>query len=119
MKKNFKKILLYIIIISTCSICNFTYATEDDGRFVDIPVPPSSTGRTDFTSEEAEEQTKEYEQNENNNQSKDEGTENLYNEKENKDTYMIALRDEQGELIGYYEKHEYRNRETEPVYNFQ
>ena len=40
-----------------------------------------------------------------------------YNEKENKDLYMIALRDEQGELIGYYEKHEYRNRETEPFYN--
>ena len=41
-----------------------------------------------------------------------------HNEKENKDVYMIALRDEQGELIGYSEKHEYRNRETEPVYNF-
>ena len=40
-----------------------------------------------------------------------------YNEKENKDVYMIALRDEQGELIGYYEKLEYRNRETEPFYN--
>lgn len=37
-----------------------------------------------------------------------------HNEKENKDVYMIALRDEQGELIGYYEKHEYRNRETAP-----
>lgn len=41
-----------------------------------------------------------------------------YNEKENKDVYMIALRNEQGELIGYYEKHEYRNRETEPFYKF-
>ena len=41
-----------------------------------------------------------------------------YNEKQNKDVYMIALRDEQGELIGYYEKHEYRNRETEPFYKF-
>lgn len=41
-----------------------------------------------------------------------------YNEKENKDVYMIALRDEQGVLIGYYEKHEYRNRETEPTYKF-
>ena len=40
----------------------------------------------------------------------------FYNEKENKDGYMIALRDEQGALIGYYEKHEYRNRETEPCY---
>ena len=34
------------------------------------------------------------------------------NDKENKDVYMIALRDDGGELIGYYEKHEYRNRET-------
>ena len=38
------------------------------------------------------------------------------NDKENKDVYMIALRDECGELIGYYEKHEYRNRETAPLY---
>ena len=42
-----------------------------------------------------------------------------YNEKENKDVYMIALRNEQSELIGYYEKHEYRNRETEPFYKFE
>jgi PAS domain-containing protein len=34
-----------------------------------------------------------------------------HNPKENKDVYMVALRDEQGELIGYYEKHEYRNAE--------
>ena len=33
------------------------------------------------------------------------------NEKENKDVYMIALRDDAGNLIGYYEKHEYRNVE--------
>lgn len=42
-----------------------------------------------------------------------------YNAKENKDVYMIALRDEQDELIGYYEKHEYRDRETEPAYKFE
>lgn len=40
----------------------------------------------------------------------------FYNEKENKDVYMIALRDEQGVLIGYYEKHEYRNRDLTPLY---
>lgn len=40
-----------------------------------------------------------------------------YNEKENKDVYMVALRDESGKLIGYYEKHEIRNRETEQPYN--
>lgn len=38
------------------------------------------------------------------------------NDKENKDVYMVALRNDNGELIGYYEKHEYRNRETEALY---
>lgn len=42
----------------------------------------------------------------------------FHNEKQNKDVYMVALRNESGELIGYYEKHEYRNRETENFYNF-
>ena len=41
-----------------------------------------------------------------------------YNEKENKDVYMVALRDEDGTLIGYYEKHEYRNAETAKLYDF-
>ena len=40
----------------------------------------------------------------------------FYNEKENKDVYMIALRDDDGRLIGYYEKHEYRNAETGGLY---
>lgn len=40
------------------------------------------------------------------------------NEKENKDVYMVALRDEDRTLIGYYEKHEYRNVETGRVYDF-
>ena len=39
-----------------------------------------------------------------------------YNEKENKDVYMVALRDDSGEIMGYYEKHEYRNRETSAFY---
>lgn len=38
------------------------------------------------------------------------------NDKENKDVYMVALRDSEGVLIGYYEKHEYRNRETAELY---
>ena len=42
----------------------------------------------------------------------------FYSEKENKDVYMIALRDEQGVLIGYYEKHECRNRDMMPLYSF-
>ena len=41
------------------------------------------------------------------------------NEKENKDVYMVALRDEAGKLIGYYEKHEYRDRETMGLYDFK
>lgn len=40
------------------------------------------------------------------------------NEKENKDVYMVALRDEDGTLIGYYEKHEYREAETGALYDF-
>lgn len=39
------------------------------------------------------------------------------NDKENKDVYMVALRDDAGALIGYYEKHEYRSRETMPLYD--
>lgn len=39
------------------------------------------------------------------------------NDKENKDVYMIALRDENGGLIGYYEKHEYRTNETAKKYD--
>ena len=31
---------------------------------------------------------------------------------------MVALRDGNGRLIGYYEKHEYRNVETREKYKF-
>lgn len=41
-----------------------------------------------------------------------------HNEPENKDVYMVALRDENGELIGYYEKHEYRSPESKKPYDF-
>ncbi len=40
------------------------------------------------------------------------------NPEENKDVYMVALRDGDGRLIGYYEKHEYRNVETAELYDF-
>ena len=40
----------------------------------------------------------------------------FHNEKQNKDVYMMALRDG-GKLIGYYEKHEYRNAETMKLYD--
>ena len=40
------------------------------------------------------------------------------NDEENKDVYMVALRNDVGRLIGYYEKHEYRNRETARLYDF-
>lgn len=41
-----------------------------------------------------------------------------HNEKQNKDIYMVALRDENGQLIGYYEKHEYRNPEMAKMCDF-
>ena len=40
----------------------------------------------------------------------------FHNEKQNKDVYMVALRDA-GKLIGYYEKHEYRNAEMMKLYD--
>jgi hypothetical protein len=40
----------------------------------------------------------------------------FYNEKQNKDVYMVALRSEE-KLIGYYEKHEFRNKETMKLYD--
>ena len=40
----------------------------------------------------------------------------FYNQKQNKDVYMVALRDGD-RLIGYYEKHEYRNKETMKFYD--
>ena len=43
----------------------------------------------------------------------------FHNPKENKDVYMVALRSESGELIGYYEKHEYRNKETMKLYDME
>lgn len=42
----------------------------------------------------------------------------FHNEKQNKDEYMVALRDENNKLIGYYEKHEIRNKETAERYDF-
>ena len=42
-----------------------------------------------------------------------------YNPKENKDVYMVALRDESENLIAYYEKHEYRDKETMKMYDLK
>ena len=42
----------------------------------------------------------------------------FHNEKQNKDVYMVALR-EDGKLIGYYEKHEYRDAETMKQYDLR
>ena len=41
------------------------------------------------------------------------------NPKENKDVYMVALRSDDKEVIGYYEKHEYRNAETAEVFRLE
>ncbi len=40
----------------------------------------------------------------------------FYDEKHSKDIYMIALRTAEGDLIGYYEKHEPRAKDTSPFY---
>ncbi|MBQ8298254.1 MAG: PAS domain-containing protein [Ruminococcus sp.] len=42
----------------------------------------------------------------------------FHNPKDNADVYMMALRNENKELIGYYEKHELRTLENSPVYNY-
>lgn len=41
----------------------------------------------------------------------------FYNEKQNKDGYMFAIRNDEGKLIGYYEKHEYRNIDNSKFYD--
>lgn len=41
-----------------------------------------------------------------------------HNKRENKDVYIVALRDDEKNLIGYYEKQEYRNCETDKPYQF-
>lgn len=43
----------------------------------------------------------------------------FHNEKQKKDVYMVALRDDNGELIGYYEKHEFRNPEQMMKYDLK
>ena len=40
----------------------------------------------------------------------------FYNEKKNKDVYMVALRDDDKKLIGYYEKHEFREIDKTEMY---
>lgn len=42
-----------------------------------------------------------------------------HSSKENKDVYMVALRDENRRLIGYYEKHEFRNAEDGAPYDYE
>lgn len=42
----------------------------------------------------------------------------FYDEKNQNDGYMVALRDNCGTLIGYYEKHEYRGKDDAPIYAF-
>lgn len=43
----------------------------------------------------------------------------FFDANENRDVYMIALRDETGNLIGYYEKFEYRDRDKTPLYEMK
>lgn len=43
----------------------------------------------------------------------------FHNEKENRDVYTVALRNDDGELIGYWEKHCYRNVDTGKRYDYK
>lgn len=59
--KNMKKVLILgMIFLFITGMYSFTYATE---RLVDIPVPPNSAGKADFTSEEGEKEAQQYEEN--------------------------------------------------------
>ena len=63
MRKILKLIVYIVTFIFIFGINNLVYGV---GRFVDIPVPPDSSGHTDVTSEEAEQKEKEYEENQEN-----------------------------------------------------
>ena len=67
MKKIIKLIIMNVIFVWAMGGCQFAYESD---RLVDIPVPPNSSGYADFTSEEGEEQAKQYEQNKVENQEK-------------------------------------------------
>lgn len=56
MKRLLKLATIIISAILVCSICNFAYADGEDGRLVDIPVPPSSTGHADSIVQENQQQ---------------------------------------------------------------
>lgn len=43
----------------------------------------------------------------------------FHNKQDNRDVYMVALRDDDGRLIGYYEKHESRKSETMALYDMK
>ncbi len=67
MKRMLKLVILNMIFVFAMGTYQLAY--EED-RLVDIPVPPNSSGYADFTSEEGEEQAKQYEQNKVENQEK-------------------------------------------------
>lgn len=84
MKRMLKLVILNMIFVFAMGTYQLAY--EGD-RLVDIPVPPNSSGYADFTSEEGEQQAKEYEQNKVGNQEKN-ISEN-YIEKEDKQSKTI------------------------------
>ena len=74
MKFNLKTVFSLFVLSIILFMSSNVFA--ETGRFVDIPVPPNSTGYADYTEEEAEEREEEYEKN-----------------KEN-DTYTIYVKDD-------------------------
>lgn len=61
MKYLIKLIIINIIFILLIGGYNLVYAVD---RFVDIPVPPNSSGKADFRSEGGEKEAEQYEKNE-------------------------------------------------------
>lgn len=64
MKFNLKTVFSLFVLSIILFMSSNVFA--ETGRFVDIPVPPNSTGYADYTEEEAEEREEEYEKNKEN-----------------------------------------------------
>ncbi len=54
---------LITITLGAMLIITYTVTSYAVDRFVDIPVPPNSAGKADFTSEEGEKEAEQYEEN--------------------------------------------------------
>ena len=60
MKKILKIIIITLVVMLALTCYTISNAVE---RLVDIPVPPNSGGKADFTSEEGQKEAQQYEEN--------------------------------------------------------